>query len=305
MPHLATDATELFGIVPSLNTPFDADNGIDEPSIPRLIDYVTDAGCAGALTLAAAGETVHLSAPEWHRIADATCAAAAGRLPILLSVTAPDLEASLERARAARRLKVMGILWQPPAAFGRDEIGDGMVRLSDEGIGSVMLQDLDFVGNGYPVAWIGGWFDAVEGFTSIKIENNDAGPKYTAVQEITGDKLHITGGWAVRTMIDAMERGVAAFIPTGMEPVYVAIDRWWRAGERARAEALFRAAFPALDFATRNLEHSIRFFKRMRLKTGIFSTDRVRVDPPVLSPEDAAEADRLIALAGALEAGLD
>lgn len=296
--------TELRGIVPSLNTPFSADGSIDRASLPRLVDHCVRSGCSGALALAAAGETAHLNAAEWTALAGDLAEASAGRLPLILSLTAPDLAASLARAVTARALAVPALLWQPPAGLDCDGIGDSITRLSEAAGCPIMLQDLDFVGDGLPLDWIERLFARGNGFVSLKIEIENAGPKYSAVLAATGGGLHVAGGWAVRTMTDALARGVHAFIPTGMEPLYVAVDRMWRDGDRAGSQALFGQLAPILEFSNRDLDHSIRFFKRMRQRTGLFASDHVRVTPAAMNPADSAEADRLIALAAALEQDL-
>lgn len=296
--------TRLRGIVPSLNTPFDAEGGVDRSALPRLVEHLLASGCTGALALAAAGETGHLTAAEWETVAGDLVAASAGRLPLILSLTAAELDGSLARGRIAARLGADAVLWQPPAGTSLEAIADGIARLADASGRPLMLQDLDFVGTGFPLAWIVDLFARGNGFVSLKVEIEDAGPKYSAVLEATGGALHVAGGWAVRTMTDALARGVHAFIPTEMEPLYVAVDRMWRAGDRDRAQALFNALQPVLAFANRDLDHSIRFLKRMRWRNGLFATDRVRVQPQEMSAADRAEADRLIALTDRLTQAL-
>ena len=81
---------------------------------------------------------------------------------------------------------------------------------------------------GLPLATIVGLFERVPAFRAIKIETVLAGPKYSAVLEATGGELHVSGGWAVGQMMDALARGVHAFMPTGLEPVYCRIHQLYR-----------------------------------------------------------------------------
>lgn len=41
----------------------------------------------------------------------------------------------------------------------------------------------------------------------------------------TGGRLHVPDGWAVMQMIEALDRGVYACIPTALHAVYVPIYR--------------------------------------------------------------------------------
>ena len=54
----------------------------------------------------------------------------------------------------------------------------------------------------------------------FKIEVINSGPKYTRVFNITNNHLHLSGGWAIMGMIEALNRGVHALIPSTMEVIY-------------------------------------------------------------------------------------
>jgi 4-hydroxy-tetrahydrodipicolinate synthase len=294
----------LSGIVPSLNTPFTADDRIDEPAIGRLVDSCVQAGCGGLLVLAVAGETGSLSADEHARVLDAVMARCERRLPVVVGVSAPAFAASLERARLAAAAGALAVLWQPPAGLGEDQLETALLELGAAGPGAVMLQDLDWQGPGLPIAAVARLFERVPAFRAIKIETVQAGPKYTAVLEATGGRLQVSGGWAVMQMLEALERGVHAFMPTGMEAVYGAIHRSFIDGRIEVARDLFEAALPVLAFANQHIDVSIRFLKRLRVVQGLFSTDRCR--PPVapLDRYQQRSAERLARHAQALEARL-
>jgi 4-hydroxy-tetrahydrodipicolinate synthase len=105
-----------------------------------------------------------------------------------------------------------------------------------------------------------------------------AGVKYSEVIEATGGRLHVSGGWAVGQLIEGLDRGVHAFMPTALHRCYVAIYQRHAAGDRAGAEALFRKLLPILAFSNQHLDISIHFFKRLLHAQGVYATPRVR-DP--------------------------
>jgi len=116
--------------------------------------------------------------------------------------------------------------------------------------------------------------------------------------EATQGRLHVSGGWAVMQMIEALDRGVHAFMPTGLHenlhPHFCALPSQAAA---MRHRALFNRLLPVLAFSNQHLDISIHFFKRLLHRQGIYSTDRVR--PPIL-PFDAHHAriaDELITYA--------
>jgi 4-hydroxy-tetrahydrodipicolinate synthase len=291
----------LAGIVPSLNTPFTADDRIDAPALGRLVERCVEVGCGGLLVLAVAGETASLSAAEHAHVLDLVMAACDRRLPVVVGVSAPTFAASLERARRAAAADACAVLWQPPPALPEARLEAALLELGAAGPGAVMLQDLDWQGPGLPVAAIARLFERVPALRAIKIETIPAGPKYTAVLEATGGRLHVSGGWAVMQMLEALERGVHAFMPTGMEAVYCAICRAFREGRLDAARKTFEAALPVLAFANQHIDVSIRFLKHLRVVEGLFSTDRCRPPVVLLDRFQQRSASRLAQYARALE----
>ena len=246
-------------------------------------------GAAGILAIAVAGEHASLDDAEKERIARRVCEVAAGRVPVFISVTAAETETSVALAAMARAAGAEGICCQRPA-----DLGD-LARIADAGPDLLMIQDLDWTGSGMDVETIVELFATLPTFRSLKIETVDPGPKYSAVIEATGGELHVAGGWAVRTMPDALERGVHAFMPTTMDRIYVAIYEAFRRGDRDRAWGIFGRLLPVLEFSNQHIDVSIRFFKMMRHAEGMFATDLCRAPVRDLTDGERAEARKHIA----------
>ena len=133
------------------------------------------------------------------------------------------------------------------------------------------------------------------------METVPAGLKYSRLLELTDGKLNLSGGWAVTQLIEGLERGVHAFMPTGMHWAYTEIYNTWIGGDLTKAISLFRRILPILAFSNQHLDISIQFFKRLLHRQGIYNTDKVR-NPEV--PFDAIHektADGLIKEVIALE----
>jgi len=291
----------LRGLVPSLNTPFDAEGALDTASLRRLVEATVAAGCAGMLALAVAGEGASLAREEKRRAVEAILEANAGRVPVIVSVSAAESAERVALAAMARVLGADGVSCQAPALSGA-VLERALAEVAEAGPGLLMVQDLDWAGGGLPVDEIARLAERVPGFGCLKLETVPAGPKYSRVLAATGGRLHVSGGWAVTQMLDALARGVHAFVPTGLEPVYCAIYRAWHAGRADDARALFEAALPILAFATQHIDVSIRFFKQLRQAEGLFATDRCRPPVAALDPIQQAQADALVARALALQA---
>ncbi|MNG17470.1 hypothetical protein D3C84_1014590 [compost metagenome] len=105
--------------------------------------------------------------------------------------------------------------------------------------------------------------------------------------------------------IEGLDRGIHAFMPTGMHELYTAIYRLYSEGNRAEAVHLFYRLLPVLAFANQHLDVSIHFFKRLLYKQGIYSTPHVR--EPILPFDHHHErvADELITYVTQLTNELD
>ena len=134
----------------------------------------------------------------------------------------------------------------------------------------IMVQDLDWSGGGLDSHSILTMFNEVEKFSWLKIETQKAGPKYSLIKKLTNNKLKVCGGWAVTQLIDALDRKVDAFVPTGMEYIYNKIYQQYQIGNHNLARELFYKLLPVLNFTNQHIDISIRFLKELRLQEGLF-----------------------------------
>ncbi len=285
--------SRLRGIVTVLNTPFTDHDQIDTESLAANIQSALTAGVSGFLVPAMAAEVGKLNEQERALMVKTTVDTVNGRVPVIGGASAPEADTRERLARTLIDLGCEGILASIP--YTNDGDYERQVRALDAlKPGLLMLQDWDFQGYGLPVPLIIRLFQTVETFNSIKIEVVPAGVKYSEVLKATGGKLHVSGGWAVTQMIEALDRGVHTLMPTGMHSIYTRIYRLYMAGDRDGAQALFYRLLPVLAFSNQHLDISIHFFKRLLYHQNIYRTAHVR--PPIL-PFDAAHtriADELI-----------
>ena len=81
------------GIIPPMLTPLTPDERIDGPAVERLVNFLIGHGVHGLFILGSIGEGAFLRSSEKRKLAEATVAAAAGRVPVIAGV----LESSTER----------------------------------------------------------------------------------------------------------------------------------------------------------------------------------------------------------------
>lgn len=289
------------GIITVLNTPFAPDDTLDLPGLRLNVTNAIDAGVAGFLVPALASEVDTLSNDERALLVSTVVETCAGRVPVIGGASAPTQAARMQLARESTNLGCAGILVNMPlteeALFERD-----LTELAELGAGLLMLQDWDPVGEGLPVPFITRLFERIPAFTWLKIEVIPAGPKYSAVLDATGGQLHVAGGWAVMQMIEALDRGVHAFMPTGMHRIYTEIYRRYTNDDRDGARALFDQVLPVLAFSNQRLDISIAFFKQLLHAQNVYETSRCRPPVPDLDAAQKRIAAELIARVDEIDA---
>lgn len=298
---LAPACQPLIGIIPSQNTPFTRDGAVDYAAVRRLARASAGSGVAAFLILAVASENRALSIEERARIGEIFADEVAGRLPLIVAVSAPEIDTAAILTRQAVAIGAKAVCYQAPAGLSRDRLSDHLSQIADLGPNLVMLQDLDFNGPGLPISDIAWLFERHPTFRAIKVETQPAGPKYSELLRLFSGALHVSGGWAVMQMIEALERGVHAFMPTAMDHIYVAIHRLFTQNRAEEARALFERLLPFVAFSNQHIDVSIRFFKRLRLLDGCFETDVCRAPTGQLDPYQQSTLERLALRAVALD----
>lgn len=296
--------TSWRGIVPSMNTPFRADGAIDLPSLARSAEAVVQAGVAGMLILAVAAETASLSQAEKRQVAETLLRQVAGRVPVIVGCSSARQEDRVALAAMARELGAPAMLCQAPDGLHGDALVAQMQALADAGPPVLMVQDLDFGGPGLPLDDILLLRRRIPAFQCLKIEVVLPGPKYSAVLDATQGQLHVSGGWAAAQMMEALHRGVHAFIPTAMDRIYVEVFRRFAAGDHPGARALHAELAPVLAFSNQHIEVSIRFFKHLRQREGLFETAVCRPGVRALDVHQMRELETTVERVLALQAAL-
>ncbi|HUZ46495.1 MAG TPA: dihydrodipicolinate synthase family protein [Terriglobia bacterium] len=273
----------LRGVVISLNTPFDEHNRVDLNSVERCVDFHIREGAVGFIVGAQASEVYTLKTSERKEILRRVRTLTEGRVKLFASATARENRERYLVAEEAVKMGCDGVLVEVPEELGGDSarISEFFREFAKVGMTTLMIQDLSWQGPGMPVPLIAQMFEEIEPFRCLKVETVPACPKYTAVLDRTGGRLHVSGGWASLQLLEALDRGVDAIIPTGMTGLFRRVFEAFAHGERDQARDLHRKLLPVLAFTQQHLDISIQFYKRFFCHRGIFSTTNVRA-PAIL-----------------------
>ena len=264
------------GIIPSLHTPFCRDNKVDILSLQKLIDHTIVSGCAGMLVGAVAGENASLSLDEKEIIINACVKHNNNRLPLIVSCSANNQYDRITLSRAAKVAGADWILCQTPNNLNGNELTECFNEIADVGPSNLMIQDLSWTDNGMNDEDILLLFENIKKFKGLKIEVLNSGPKYSRILKATDHKLHLSGGWAIMGMIEALNRGVHAFIPSTMEVIYNQIYNLFIEKKINKARDLFSKILPILSFTHQHIDIAIKFSKMLRVREEIFKTELCR-----------------------------
>lgn len=297
-------APSPIGILGVVQTAFTPSGEIDFGSTRRLVEDALEAGIDGFLVPAVASENGYLNREEKIALASMVQHQAENHVPIIWGTGTANPEEIVSISEIAQPAGAAGLLVAVPSDFYReqDRIRPYFESIAEKTSVPLMIQDLDFNGPGMTIETILDLHKHLPNFRYLKVETVPAGPKYSEVIARTGGALHVSGGWAVTQMIEALDRGVHAMIPEcSMIRIYKHIDRLHRSGSRAEALAWFRRLVPILAFTNQHIDVSIRFFKKLLVRKGVFATDAVRLTTPPWDDAMHRVADELVELELELE----
>jgi len=274
---------KMKGIVTVLNTPFDDNNQIEFDGLTKNIQYAIESGVKGILVPAKAAEVEKLSFEERILMIKHTIQAVSGKVPIIAGTQSANLDEAVRLAKEAIDFGVDGILIST-SYESKAQLQKFIDRFNKLEPNFIILQDWAFNDYGIPTEVLLSLFSEFHTVQGIKIEVVPAGTKYSELLALTKGQIHISGGWAVTQMIEALDRGVHALMPTGMHEIYVRIYELYQSNRRESAEQLFRRILPILAFSNQHLDISIHFFKHLLHEQGIYKTPNVR--PPILQIDE-------------------
>ena len=141
----------LRGIYAAAITPLDANFAIDLDGFPRLLDFLAERGCHGALLFGTTGEGPSFAPAE--RLAALRCAQAWRKnwpdFRLLAGVGTPSLQETIELSQAAFEIGMDGVVVLPPYYF-RKVSDEGLFQWFGQVIGRAVLSGQALFGYHFP-----------------------------------------------------------------------------------------------------------------------------------------------------------
>ncbi|WP_319411631.1 dihydrodipicolinate synthase family protein [uncultured Cohaesibacter sp.] len=113
------------GVIAAMLTPFGADRRVNEKETRRLVEFGIKASLDGIFPVSSVGEALHMNFEEKCRCMEIVADQAAGRIPILPGVAAPNPYEAADLAKFASSIGCPAVVASPPYYFKPD---DSMVQ---------------------------------------------------------------------------------------------------------------------------------------------------------------------------------
>lgn len=274
-----SEPRELHGVLPVFKTPFHDDETIDEATLEKEIAFAYDAGAHG-IVMAMVSETLRLSTPERHRLAELAVTYGRSRGVVIISVGAESSKVAEDYARHAQEIGADAVMAIPPTATAASENEViGYYRRIIEAIDiPVIVQDASgYVGKPISVAAQASLLHEY-GSTRVqyKPEANPIGPLLSALRDATNGEARIFEGTGGISLVDSHRRGIKGTMP-GVDCIKALVALWnaIEAGDEQRIYRISHALTSVVVMMT-SLDAFLTIEKYLLKKQGVFKNTLVR-----------------------------
>ena len=299
MTKLTESARGVFVIAA---TPFAENGALDLESTDSLVDFYLERGADGLTILGVMGEAPKLTAEESRAFVERVLARVAGRVPIIVGVSAPGLAPMRELAESAMQMGAAGVMVAPPAAVRTNE----QIVAYYEAVADALGAQTPFVLQDYPLttnvvmspATIVEILRRCPTCVMVKHEDWPGLAKISALRKASESgvirRISILVGNGGLFLPEEMERGAdGAMTGFAYPEMMVGVCRAFAAGNSDHAHDLFDAYLPLARYEQQQgVGLAVRKF--ILARRGAIQSPALRAPAPALSALDIAEIERLI-----------
>ncbi|MBM6592465.1 dihydrodipicolinate synthase family protein [Microvirga pudoricolor] len=297
---LTASAAGVYVICP---TPFEADGRVDVASTDRMVEAFLKAGATGLTILGIMGEAPKLTGEESFAFAQQVIRTVAGRVPVIVGVSAAGFAAMSGLARRVMDAGASGVMIAPPSSLKTDDQIVTYYADAVEAIGA----DIPFVIQDYPLTTsvvmtpkvIMRIIDSHASCVMLKHEDWPGLDKITTLRRASDAgqtrRVSILCGNGGLFLPFEMERGADGAMTGYAYPEMLAgVVNLSRQGRREEAHDLFDRHLPLVRYETQpGVGLAVRKYVLMR--RGIIGSDTLRKPGPKLTLETVADVDWMMA----------
>jgi 4-hydroxy-tetrahydrodipicolinate synthase len=284
-------------------TPFTDSGEVDSASIDTLTDFYMSFGIDGLTILGIMGEAQKLSGEESVAVMRRFIDRVAGRIPVIVGVSAPAFDPMVSLARASMAAGAAGVMVAPPASVKHDEQFFAFFAGACRALGPevpVCLQDYPAVTGAYmSVPVYSRIVRELPQVVMLKAEDCPGLTKIARIRELeaSGEQRRssiLVGNNGLFYPLE-LERGAdgpmtGVAYPEMLTEVYRAMQ----AGHRDLADDLFEIYLPLVRYETQ-AGVSLAWRKEILRRRGAIASSRVRAPGSVLNAAELADLDRMMA----------
>jgi 4-hydroxy-tetrahydrodipicolinate synthase len=287
-------AERLRGLFPVLQTAIDENGELDVESLRREVSFCVQAGAYGLVFPALGSEVQYLSDRERQRLVEAVVSEAAGRLPVVVTVSAPSTPIAVEHACHAAQVQADAVMALPPyiSQGTADEILAYYRAIGEAARLPLVVQN---AAPGLSPDFLLRLMREVPLIRYIKEEAGASAHSVSAVLRASGDRCDgIFGGAFGRWMLSEMRRGASGFMPAAeVIDVYVQVWDAFQAGDEAKARHIFNLILPLIN---QLMLLGLPVSKEILVRRGVFRTAKMRATGSLsLDEDDRHELDAILA----------
>ncbi|WP_431299230.1 dihydrodipicolinate synthase family protein [Tabrizicola sp. BL-A-41-H6] len=280
-------------------TPFLPDGGFDLESTDRMVDFYLSVGATGLTVLGMMGEAQKLTIEESQLIVRHILARVAGRVPVVVGVSAPGFAQMASLTEMVMDDGAAGVMIAPPSSLRTD---DQIVAYYTQAVG--FIRDVPFVLQDFPL--VTGVQMSVPVIRRIVADlptcvclKHEDWPGLDKISALRADgylnrRISILCGNGGMFLPEEMARGAdGAMTGFAYPEMMVDVVRHSDAGKAERAQDLFDAYLPLARYEQQpGIGLAVR--KYTMAKRGIIAHASLRRPGAGLNERTIAEVDRLI-----------
>jgi 4-hydroxy-tetrahydrodipicolinate synthase len=284
-------------------TPFRDDGALDLESTDRMTDYYMRVGCDGMTILGVMGEAPKLSPEESVQFADRVLKRVAGRIPVIVGVSAPGMTVMKSLTDKVMQLGAAGVMVAPNAGLKTDEAIEGYYASVVKTLGvavPLVLQDYPaLTGVSMSIGCVNRLLKANDSIKVLKHEDIPGHRKLSKVRaaEASGERprrVSILVGNTALYLPQELRRGAdGANTGFAYAEMLVEVCRRFFAGDVEGAEDHYDLYLPVLRHEQQpGIGLAIR--KEILRRRGVISSAHVRAPGAMMDADDHKELDGLI-----------